>query len=86
VGSSARWHEAYSKLSLVAVEVCKVDQSPISIIEDLGSMVQGVRVNSDWTQGVGQRLHADLFVLSQDWDHNRASVLGQRMVRVVGIR
>jgi hypothetical protein len=49
VGSSVRWCGAYSELSLMLVEVCKVDQSPVSITEDPGSMVQVVRVNRDWT-------------------------------------
>jgi hypothetical protein len=76
VGLSVRQSRAYSELSLVSVEVCKVDWSPISITEDLGSVVRGVRVNRDRTRGAGQRLHADLFVLLRVWDHNRALVLG----------
>jgi hypothetical protein len=39
MGLGARWCRAYSKLLLLVVETCKVDQSPVSIAEDSGCMV-----------------------------------------------
>jgi hypothetical protein len=72
----------YSELSLLAVEICKVDQSPISIAEDLSWVIRGIEVNRDWTWGARRGLHANLMVLLCVSDHKRASVLGWRMVEV----
>jgi hypothetical protein len=39
MGSGTRWSGAYGKLSLLAVETCKVDQGSISIAEDLSWVI-----------------------------------------------
>jgi hypothetical protein len=80
MGSGTRQCGAYSKLSLLAVETCKVDWSPISITEDLGLVVQRIGVNRDRAQRVRRGLHANLTVFSCISDHKRASVLGRRMM------
>ena len=64
MGLGARWCRVYSELSLLAVESCKVNQSPISITENSGWVIRGVRVDRDWTQGARWRLHANLVVFS----------------------
>jgi hypothetical protein len=75
-----RWRGAYSELLLLVVEVCKVDVGSVSIAQDLGGVVRGLRVDGDRARGVGWRLHADLVSLSWTSDQTRAAVLSQIMV------
>jgi hypothetical protein len=37
--TGVRWHGAYSKLSLLTVEVCKVNVGSVSVTQDLGGVV-----------------------------------------------
>jgi hypothetical protein len=66
-----RWCRAYSELSLLTVEVCKVDMDSINIAQDSGGVVRGVGVDRDWTWRARGGLHANL-ILSL-WASGQAS-------------
>jgi hypothetical protein len=70
----------YSELSLLTVEVCKVNMDSISVAQDSGSVVQRVGVNGNWTWGTRLRLHADLVLFSWALDQTRVAVVSRIMV------
>jgi hypothetical protein len=81
--AGARWRRAYSKLSLFAVEVCKIELDTVSVAQDMG---HGVRIrggNRDRTGGV-QGLHVNLMLSSCDVDQTKAAVLSCRMMGEYG--
>jgi hypothetical protein len=75
-----RGHGAYSKLLLVAVEICKVDWGSVSITEDSCHVVQGGRPSGHQPLRGRWGLHANLTVFLCISDHTRATVLGRIMV------
>jgi hypothetical protein len=76
----ARQCGVYSELSLLVVEVCKVDMGSISIAQDSGSMIQRVRVDRNWTWGMGLRLHAGLVLSLWALDQTKVAVVSRIMV------
>jgi hypothetical protein len=79
----ARGRGTYSELSLLPVEVCKIDLDTVSVAQDVGGVVRVCGVNRDWTGGM-RGLHANLILSSCTVDQTSAAVLLRIMMGEYG--